>query len=68
MTIVIVGIDVVIVVLPVARTSVVRRVDVNGVNLVSMRIGERLQSMEIFTVDHGVCRRVTSVVYPPGFQ
>src|SRR6185436_918384 len=47
-------IDVSIVLLPIARTRVVRRIDVDAVNLTFVEIDEELQGVEVFSVDDGV--------------
>ena len=58
-------IDVVVVVLPVAGSSVVRRVDVNAVDLASMRELQRLQNVVVLALDHDVSGLVAAASDSP---
>jgi hypothetical protein len=62
----ILGFNVIVVVFPVPRPRIVGRVDIDGVDLAAMGIGQRLQYMEILTVDHRVERLVPAALHAPG--
>ena len=56
----VVALDVVVVVLPVLRAGVVRRVDVDGVDLAAMGKQQRLQRVEVLGIDNSVERPVAA--------
>ncbi len=53
MAVKVVALDIVVVVLPVLGTSVVGRVDVDGVDLALVGVGEGLEDVEVLAVDDG---------------
>ena len=54
----VITLDVVVVVFPVSRACVVGRVNVNGVNLPSVGVGQRLKDVIVLTVDDCVIRLI----------
>lgn len=66
--VVVIGLDVVVVVLPVLRTRVVRRVDVDGVDSMTVGVGQQLQGVEVLSVDDRVERLVVAALHPAGLQ
>ncbi len=56
--------DVIVVVLPVPRPSVVRRVDVDGVDGMPVRVGQHLQRVVVLSVDDRVERLVATPLNP----
>ena len=68
MAVVVVAFNVVVVVLPVASTGVVRRVDVDCVDLAAVRVGEHFEGMIVLSVDHRVEWLVTTTLDPAGFH
>ena len=60
MAVCVIGVHVVIVVLPVFISSVVGRVDIDGVHLALVGVEQGLQGVEIFGVDDGVVRLVAA--------
>src|SRR5699024_9619867 len=63
-SIVIITRDVIVVVLPVPRPGVVRRVDVDGVDGMPVRIGQHLQRVVVLSVDDRVERLVAAPLNP----
>ena len=64
MAIEVVSLDVVVVVLPVLRAGVVRRVDVDRVDRAAVREQQRLQRVEVLGIDDGVERLVAPALDP----
>ena len=54
MSVRILSVDVVVVVLPVPGSRVVRRVDVDAVDLALVDVGQRFENVEVLAVDHSV--------------
>ena len=67
MAVQVVAFDVVVVVLPVLRTGVVRRVDVDRIDLAAMRPGQRLEDVVVLAVDDGVAGLVAAARNMAGF-
>src|SRR5690554_429560 len=65
MPIEIITFDIVVVVLPVLRASVVRRVDVYGIDFSAVGEKQRLQSVVVFCVDNSVERLVAATFHLP---
>ncbi len=63
--VVVVALDVVVVVLPVLRARVVRRVDVDAVDLAAVREEQRLERVEVLGVDDRVERLVAAAFHLP---
>ena len=68
MTVIVFWLNVIVIIFPVVCPSVVRRIDVNGVDLVAMRIGEHFKRVEVLTVDDRMARPVTTSLNATGFD
>ncbi len=66
MTVEVVTLDVVVVVLPVPGARVVGRVDVDRIDTAAVRVRQRLENVEVFTVDDSVEGLVTAFLYRSG--
>lgn len=66
--VVVVAFDVVVVVLPVLRAGVVRRVYVDRVDRVPVRVGQHLERVEVLSVDDSVERLVDAALHPAGLD